>query len=65
MPKYQVLKELLPQGLQVHSQELAKREFQLYTRLVERTPGYRLYFGENRWDLSKLLDPLLEQCGEV
>jgi hypothetical protein len=61
MPKYQVLKELLPQGLQVHSQELAKREFHLYTRLTEHTSGYRLYFGENLWDLPRLLDPLLER----
>ena len=65
MPKHQVLKELLPQGLQVHNKELAKREFQLYTRLVEQTSCYRLYFGQNHWDLSKLLDPLLKHFVRV
>ena len=65
MPKQQVLKELLPQGLQVHSPELAKQEFQLYTQLVKQTPCYRLHFGQNRWDLSKLLDPLLEHFVRV
>jgi hypothetical protein len=60
MSKHQVLKELLPQGLQVHNKELAKQEFQLYNRLVEQTPCYRLYFGQNQSDLATLLDPLLE-----
>lgn len=65
MPKHQVLKELLPQGLQVHCQELAKREFQLYTQLAKQASCYRLYFGQNRWDLSNLVDPLIKQCMSV
>ena len=62
MPKHQALKELLPQGLQVQDKEIAKREFQMYSTLVEHTPCYRLHYGENRWDLPALLDPLLEEC---
>lgn len=60
MSKHQVMKELLPQGLQVHNKDLAKREFQLYSRLVEQASCYRLHFGQNRWDLATLLDPLLD-----
>lgn len=61
MSKHQVMKELLPQGLQVHNKELAKQEFQLYNRLVAQAPCYRLFFGQNRSDLATLLDPLLDK----
>jgi hypothetical protein len=63
IPKYQALKELLPQGLQVQDKEIAKREFQLYSTLVEHTPCYRLHYGEDRWDLAALLDPILDGSG--
>ncbi|MDT7041593.1 hypothetical protein [Candidatus Nitronereus thalassa] len=62
MSKHLALKELLPQGLLIHDKEIAKREFQLYSTLVERTPCYRLHYGEDRWDLPTLLDPILQKC---
>ena len=62
MPKHQALKELLPQGLQVQDKEIAKREFQMYSKLVESTACYRLHYGKDRWELPALLDPILEEC---
>ncbi len=63
MPKHRVLKELLPQGLLIHDKELAKRQFRVYTKLVETTTAYQLYSGNDLRELPALLDPLFEECG--
>ncbi len=61
LPKSRALEALLPQGLLVYNVEVARREFQILSRLVEQTGCYRLYFGEDILDLPQLIDPLMEK----
>jgi hypothetical protein len=63
LPKSRALEELLRHGLKVFDREVARRQFQTYSRLVESTPCYRLYFGEDVLDLPRLIDPLLAEAG--
>lgn len=63
MPKHLALQELLPQGLLIHDKETAKREFQTYSKLVETAACFRLHYGEDRWDLATVLDPILDGSG--
>lgn len=60
LPKGQALEELLPQGLLVYDQALAKKEFQVLTELVQQSDCYRVFCGRNVLDLHKLITPLLE-----
>jgi hypothetical protein len=50
----------MPQGLLVYDQAVARREFQVLSRLVQQVDCYRLHFGQNILDLPKLISPLLE-----
>jgi hypothetical protein len=59
LPKNRALEEIMRQGLLVMDREVAHRQFQTFVRLVETTPCYRLYFGEDILELSGLIDPLL------
>ena len=61
LSKRQTLETLLPEGLLVTDPDVAKREFQTYSRLVETTDGYRLHFGRDVLDLPQLINPLLER----
>ncbi len=61
LPKSRALEALLPQGLLVYDVEVAKRQFQILSRLVEQAGCYRLYFGEDILDLPQLIDPLMEK----
>ena len=50
----------MPQGLLVYDQMVARREFQMLSRLVQQVDCYRLHFGQDILDLPKLIKPLLE-----
>ena len=60
LPKSRALEAIMPQGLLVYDQEVARREFQVLSRLVQQVDCYRLHFGRNILDLPKLITPLLE-----
>ena len=60
LPKGQALEMLLPQGLLVYDQDIARKEFQALTHLVQQTDCYRVYCGRNVLELPKLVTPLLE-----
>lgn len=62
LPKGQALEALLPQGLVVYDQDIARKEFQALTQLVEQTDCYTVNCGRNVLDLPKLVDPLLERA---
>lgn len=59
LPKSRALEEILPQGLLVFDKDIARRQFQTFSRLVEKAACYRLYFGEDILDLPQLVDHLL------
>ncbi|GKS64636.1 hypothetical protein YTPLAS72_19400 [Nitrospira sp.] len=59
--KSRALELVLPQALLVYDQEVARREFQTLTKLVQQVDCYRLHFGRDILDLPKLITPLLEQ----
>lgn len=59
LPKSRALEEILPQGLLVFDKEVARKQFQTFSRLVEKAACYRLYFGEDILDLPQLVDHLL------
>lgn len=59
--KSRALELVLPQALLVYDQEVARREFQVLTKLVQQVDCYRLHFGRDILDLPKLVTPLLEQ----
>ncbi|MBK5282546.1 MAG: hypothetical protein JJE16_10690 [Nitrospiraceae bacterium] len=60
LPKSRALEALMPQGLLVFDQAVARREFQTLSRLVQQVDCYRLHFGRDILDLPKLITPLLE-----
>jgi hypothetical protein len=60
LPKSRALEAIMPQGLLVYDQVVARREFQVLSRLVQQVDCYRLHFGRNILDLPKLIMPLLE-----
>jgi hypothetical protein len=60
LPKSRALEAIMPQGLLVYDQAVARREFQVLSRLVQQVDCYRLHFGQNILDLPKLISPLLE-----
>jgi hypothetical protein len=60
LPKSRALEAILPQGLLVYDQVVARREFQALSRLVQQVDCYRLHFGRDVLDLPNLITPLLE-----
>ena len=62
LPKSRALEAIMPQGLLVYEQAVARREFQVLSRLVQQVDCYRLHFGRDILDLPKLISPLLELC---
>jgi hypothetical protein len=60
LPKSRALEAIMPQGLLVYDQAVARREFQVLSRLVQQVDCYRLHFGRDILDLPKLIAPLLE-----
>ena len=60
LPKSRALEAIMPQGLLVYDQAVARREFQVLSRLVQQVDCYRLHFGRDILDLPKLITPLLE-----
>jgi hypothetical protein len=65
MPRSRALEEVCRQGLLVFDKEVARRQFEAYSRLVEQTACYRLYFGADVLELPRLIDPLLEANGQA
>lgn len=59
LQKSRALEELLPQGLLVFDQDIAKKQFHSLSHLVENTECYRLYFGENVLEVRQLIDALV------
>lgn len=60
LPKSRALEALMPQGLLVYDQAVARREFQSLSKLVQQVDCYRLHFGRDILDLPKLIRPLLD-----
>lgn len=60
LAKSRALEAILPQGLLVYDQAVARREFQVLSRLVQQVDCYRLHFGRDILELPKLIAPLLE-----
>ncbi len=60
LPKSRALEAIMPQGLLVYDQAVARREFQILSRLVQQVDCYRLHFGRDVLGLPKLIMPLLE-----
>ncbi|HMU55789.1 MAG TPA: hypothetical protein PKA61_12335 [Nitrospira sp.] len=60
LAKSRALEALMPQGLLVYDQEVARREFHALSKLVQQTDCYRLHFGRDILDLPDLIKPLLE-----
>jgi hypothetical protein len=60
LPKSRALEAIMPQGLLVYDQTVARREFQVLSKLVQQVDCYRLHFGRDVFDLPKLVTPLLE-----
>jgi len=60
LTKSRALEALMPQGLLVYDQTVARREFQALSKLVQQVDCYRLHFGRDILDLPKLIRPLLE-----
>ncbi|TKB82331.1 MAG: hypothetical protein E8D44_12340 [Nitrospira sp.] len=60
LTKSRALEALMPQGLLVYDQTVARREFQALSKLVRQVDCYRLHFGRDILDLPKLIRPLLD-----
>lgn len=61
LPKSRALEFLVPQGLLVYDQVVARREFQVLSLLVQQVDCYRLHFGRDILDVPHLITPLLER----
>lgn len=64
LSKKQALQIILPHALLVYDADIARREFQALTRLVEQADAYRLHFGRDVLELPWLVTPLLERTGK-
>lgn len=60
LPKSRALEAVMPQALRVYDPEVARREFQALSKLVQQVDCYRLHFGRDILDLPKLIAPLLD-----
>lgn len=60
LSKSRALEAVMPQALRVYDPEVARREFQALSKLVQQVDCYRLHFGRDVLDLPKLIAPLLE-----
>ena len=61
LPKRQALQDLLPHGLLVYEEQVAREEFQMLSKLVQQVDCYRLHSGRDVLELPKLIEPLLEE----
>ncbi|WP_455389143.1 hypothetical protein, partial [Petrachloros mirabilis] len=61
IPKSEALETLLRQPSPIHDEDMARREFQTLSKLVQQTACYRLHFGRDVLDLPRLISPLLER----
>jgi hypothetical protein len=61
LSKSQALEAMMPQAAFVYDRDLARREFQALSRLVQQVDCYRLLFGHDVLDLPKLITPLLKR----
>jgi len=61
LSKRQALEDLLPHGLLVYNEHVARQEFQMLSKLVQRVDCYRLHSGRDVLELPKLIEPLLEE----
>ena len=59
LPKGRAMELLMPQGLLVYDQVVAKREFQTLAKMVQQTDCYRLHFGRDVLELPGLITPVL------
>lgn len=62
LSRRQALEELLPHGLLVYHEDVARREFQVLSQLIQQVACYRLHFGQNVLELPELITPLLEEA---
>ncbi|MDF0644698.1 MAG: hypothetical protein P0111_11740 [Nitrospira sp.] len=60
LAKSRALEALMPQGMLVYDQAVARREFHALSKLVQQSDSYRLHFGRDILDLPQLIKPLLE-----
>ena len=60
LSKSRALEEILPHGMLVYDPEVARREFQALSKLIQQVDCYRLHFGRDVLDLPRLITPLLE-----
>lgn len=61
LSKSRALEAVLPQAACVSDRDMARREFQALSRLVQQVDCYRLHFGQDVLDLPTLITPLLER----
>lgn len=59
LSKSRALEAIIPQAAGVYDRDIARREFQALSRLVQQVDCYRLHFGQDVVDLPKLITPLL------
>lgn len=62
LSRRQALEELLPHGLLVYHEDIARREFQVLSQLIQQVDSYRLHFGRNVLELPELITPLMEEA---
>ncbi|BFU96171.1 MAG: conserved protein of unknown function [Nitrospira sp.] len=60
LSRSRALEAVMPQALRVYDPDVARREFQALSKLVQQVDCYRLHFGRDILDLPKLIAPLLE-----
>jgi hypothetical protein len=61
LSKSRALEAIMPQAAFVYDRDIARREFQSLSRLVQQVDCYSLHFGRDVLDLPKLITPLLER----
>jgi hypothetical protein len=61
LSKSRALEAMMPQAAFVYDRDIARREFQALSRLVQQVDCYRLHFWHDVLDLPKLITPLLER----
>ena len=61
LSKSRALEAIMPQAAFVYDRDIARRELQSLSRLVQQVDCYSLHFGRDVLDLPKLITPLLER----
>lgn len=59
LSKREALAALLPQGMVVYDQDVARKEFDVLAALVRQADCYELHFGRDILELPKLIEPFL------